>query len=94
VHLDLLAVEPAAERQRGGGLAQAGQRVQHRGGPRFVAVMPVAAADLLQRLEDGTGLRGADRPDVGVPDRAGLVVAAPFRCREELVKITETRKIV
>jgi hypothetical protein len=44
--------------------------------------LPVAAADLFQRLEDGTDLRGADQPEAGVPDRAGLVIAAPFHRRE------------
>jgi hypothetical protein len=29
--------------------------------------LEVAAADLLQRLEDGVDLRGADRAEVGVP---------------------------
>jgi hypothetical protein len=67
VHLDLLAVEPAAERQSCGGLAQSGQCVEHGGGPDLVAVLEVAAADLLQRLEDGVDLRGADRAEVGVP---------------------------
>lgn len=77
VYLDLLPVERAAERQRRGGLAQSGQRVQHGGGPQLVAVLEVAGADLLQRLEDGVYLRGADRHQVGVPGRAGLVRAAP-----------------
>ena len=93
VQLDLLAVEPAAERQRRGGLAQAGQRVQHGGGPHLVAVLEVAAADLLQRLEDGVDLRGADRPEVGVPGRAGLVIAAPpvRRERRDLLRRQQRR---
>ena len=43
---------------------------------------PGRAARPARPRADGTDLRGADRPEVGVPDRAGLAIAAPFHRRE------------
>jgi hypothetical protein len=57
--------------------AQPGVGVDHRGALDLVPVLPVGFRDVVELLVDGAHLRGAQRPEVGVPDRAPLLVLRP-----------------
>jgi hypothetical protein len=74
VEADLPLVEFPGEDLGDGRLAQPGVGVDHRGALDLVAVLPVGFRDVVQLLVDGAHLRGAQRADVGVPDRPALLV--------------------
>jgi hypothetical protein len=48
--------------------AQPRECVDHRGALDLVPVLPVGFHDVVQVLVDSPHLRGAQRPEVGVPD--------------------------
>jgi hypothetical protein len=82
VEADLPLVEAAGEGLGDGGLAQAGVGVDYRCAPDLVPVLPVGFHDVVQVLVDRAHLRGAQRPDVGVPDRAAFLVLGSRLLRE------------
>jgi hypothetical protein len=74
---DLPLVEGPGKHQGDGGLAQPGAGVDHRGALNLVPVLPAGLRDVVQVLMHGAHLRGAQRADAGVPDRALLLVLQP-----------------
>ena len=78
VEADLPLVELPGEDLGDGRLAEPGVGVDHGGALDLVAVLPVGFHDVVQLLVDDAHLRGAQRADVGVPDRPLLLV---FRSR-------------
>src|ERR1035441_98539 len=52
--------------------AQPGVGVDHRGALDLVPVLPVGFRDVVELLVDGAHLRGAQRPEGGVPGRTAL----------------------
>jgi len=74
VEADLPLVEFPGEDLGDGRLAQPGVGVDHRGALDLVPVLAVRFDDVVQVLVDGAHLRGAQRPEVCVPDRPLLLV--------------------
>ena len=82
VEADLPLVELPGEYLGDGRLTQPGKGVDHRGALDLVPVLPVGLDDVVQLLVHGAHLRGAQRPEVGVPDRPLLLVLRPRRPRQ------------
>jgi hypothetical protein len=77
VEADLPLVELPGEDLGDGRLAQPGIGVDQRGALDLVPVLPVGFRDVVQLLADRAHLRGAQRPEVGVPDRPPFLVLGP-----------------
>ena len=82
VEADLPLVEFPGECLGDGRLAEPGVGVDDGGALDLVPVLPVGFHDVVQVLVDGPHLRGAQRPDVGVPYRPALLVLGPRRIGE------------
>jgi hypothetical protein len=76
---DLPVVEGAGEDLGDGGFAQPGIGVDHRGAFDLVAVLAVGLDDVVQVLVHGPHLRGAQRAEIGVPDRAVFFIVQQGR---------------
>ncbi len=79
VEADLPLVEFPGEDLGDGRLAQPGVGVDDGGALDLVPVLAVGFHDVVQLLVDGPHLRGAQRADVGVPDRPAFLVLGPRR---------------